>query len=228
MIIRLDGEELTSKTSLADLVQDHKPGDKVELKVVREDEEMEIKVTLGENPEVSGQAYLGVYYQPVRHPMILEHGEGEHFFDMPFEHFEGELPHFYHDLPGLPHFEALPEGVENAVIVAEVEDGSPADEAGIEAGDLITALDGVPVEDLDSFVNEIAAHDPGEEVSLSIARGMQEIEVKATLTQHPEDSAKAYLGVQVSGFIKIKIEGDLPEHFEFDLQKELDIPGGDA
>ncbi len=197
VIISVNQKTIGPKFDLADLIQKHDPGDVVLLEVISgmDEEPREIEVTLGENPENSGKAYLGVTYQ-MSAPMGFENGEipfmemlpfgempegfegGEdmpHFFFHHGEEFEGELPEgweehgdFFH---GMPHFfdlGELPEGVEGAVIISEILDETPAAEAGLQSGDLIIAIDGEPIEEVEAFVDEMQSRKPGDEVTLTI------------------------------------------------------------
>ncbi len=61
----------------------------------------------------------------------------------------------------------LPEG---AAQVALVVDDSPAAEAGIQAGDIITAIDGEPLTDYLQLKQIIGSHEPGETVEITINR----------------------------------------------------------
>jgi len=77
------------------------------------------------------------------------------------------------------------------VVVYQVQSGSGADRAGLRQGDVITALNGTPVEDPNSFRNAIASTQPGTEVTLTVKRGGNERQVRATLgefTPQPERS----------------------------------------
>jgi S1-C subfamily serine protease len=222
LILSVDGEEISSETDLADLIHAQEPGDRVTLEISRGKDEMTVEVELGENPDVSGQTYLGVSYQPFMPPMMFDFDGEEHFFF----HDEPSMP--FRDMPGLPMFENLPEGVENALIIGEVLDDSPAESAGLLEDDLIIYLDGKPVTDIEAFVDDIGSHDPGDTLTLTILRQDEEIEVVVMLGEHPEDPDKGYLGVRVAEFVKVKVEGEIPGDFEFDLHKELELPGGDA
>lgn len=51
--------------------------------------------------------------------------------------------------------------------IAGVLDGTPAAEAGLTAGDTITAVDGTPVADADALSAALAAHAPGDQVALT-------------------------------------------------------------
>ncbi len=69
------------------------------------------------------------------------------------------------------------------VIVSSVEPGSPADRAGVQQGDVITQLNGAPVQDGNRFRNSIAALAPGTEVSLTLMRDGREQQVRARLAE---------------------------------------------
>jgi S1-C subfamily serine protease len=63
--------------------------------------------------------------------------------------------------------------------------GGPADRAGLRAGDVIRAADGTPTPDTQALAGVLAAADPGDQVSLAVDRGGQELTVKLTLGQLP-------------------------------------------
>jgi putative serine protease PepD len=72
--------------------------------------------------------------------------------------------------------------------VAEVAQGSPAAEAGVEQGDVITGLDGEAVSDSEDLVAAIAEHTPGDKVTLEVKRGSEATELKVTLGAQPTES----------------------------------------
>jgi Do/DeqQ family serine protease len=72
-------------------------------------------------------------------------------------------------------------------LVASVESGGPGERAGLEQGDLITALNGKPVDDSNEVRNEIAAMAPGTRVALTVWRNGHERQVEATLAQLPDN-----------------------------------------
>lgn len=69
-------------------------------------------------------------------------------------------------------------GVEDGVLVTTVEDGSPAQKAGLHAGDVIVSLDGRKVRSASDLIAGLAGKE-GKEVTLSIVRD------KAPLTIRP-------------------------------------------
>ena len=83
----------------------------------------------------------------------------------------------------IPSEEASKLGVNEGpgVVVYEVQPGGGADRAGLRKGDVITAMNGTPVTDPNSFRNAIAGTGPGTEVTLTVKRGGAERQVRATL-----------------------------------------------
>jgi putative serine protease PepD len=73
--------------------------------------------------------------------------------------------------------------------VAEVAQGSPAAEAGLKQGDVITELDGEAVSDSEDLVAAIAEHSPGDKVTLEVKRGSESTALKATLGTQPTESS---------------------------------------
>jgi Do/DeqQ family serine protease len=67
------------------------------------------------------------------------------------------------------------------VVVAEVQPGSGADQAGIRKVDVITAFNGVEMNDPNVFRNTVAGNAPGSVVTLNILREGRQLEVRATL-----------------------------------------------
>jgi len=256
-ITAINGEEIGSGDDLVDAVQSREPGDELTLTIMRPGEEDSLQVTiiLGKNPDVQSQAYLGVNFMPI--PGLEDFPEGA----QPFFRFRGERlpegiqPHFHFGLPefegegmpfhGLPEdfmpfmhdFPVLPEGIEGAVLIGSVTVDSPAEEAGLEQGDLITALNGEPVGEPESFADSIREYQPGDEITLTVYRSGEDeaLQFEITLGENPDDEGQAYLGVSVSGFMRF--EGDAPPmdgpfHFEFDFPRGDEgpdaVPGDEA
>ena len=57
------------------------------------------------------------------------------------------------------------------VVVADVDPGSPADTAGVQAQDIVTTVDGAPIEIVPMFGLAMSSHAPGDTVTLGPLRG---------------------------------------------------------
>jgi len=69
--------------------------------------------------------------------------------------------------------------------------GSPAAQAGLKPGDLITAVDGVKITSTEAFIAKVAQDAPGQVISLTVKRDGQIKHLKVTLGKQP---AKAPTG----------------------------------
>jgi S1-C subfamily serine protease len=73
-----------------------------------------------------------------------------------------------------------------AVTVTFVHAGSPAEQAGLQEGDVILRLDGRKVAGRADFMSRIWQMKPGDEAKLSVRRGSGEVEVPVRLGR-PEE-----------------------------------------
>jgi S1-C subfamily serine protease len=90
LIIGLNGEPVEGIGSLVDTIHSMEPGDEIILSVFRAGEEqpLEVEVVLGENPDIDGQAYLGV---KIASFFQLKHFDSPMDQQSPF-HFQFEFP----------------------------------------------------------------------------------------------------------------------------------------
>lgn len=71
--------------------------------------------------------------------------------------------------------------VTQGAYVAEVGEGSPAAEAGLEVGDIITKVDSEAVSSADALILAIRGHEIGDSVTLTVVRDGKEQEIEVTL-----------------------------------------------
>jgi S1-C subfamily serine protease len=94
------------------------------------------------------------------------------------------------------------------VRITQVISGSPADDAGLKKGDIITAVDGRSVSSVDDVRGALENKSPGGRVTFSVRRDGQEEEVAITLGRRaealpvqpllPGHMAQPYLGVRLA------------------------------
>jgi len=75
---------------------------------------------------------------------------------------------------------------EKGVAISEVSPNSPGAKAGLKVGDVITAVNGTPVQDVNSFRLDVAGMAPGTRVNLKIMRDGQNMDVPVTLGENRE------------------------------------------
>jgi serine protease Do len=79
----------------------------------------------------------------------------------------------------------------HGAIVSAVDPGSAADKAGIARGDVITAFNGQPVQDLNSLRNRVAATEPGTDASLTVIHNGSEKTLSVKLNEAANQTAEA-------------------------------------
>jgi S1-C subfamily serine protease len=94
-------------------------------------------------------------------------------------------------------------------LIRDVAPGSPAEKAGVKAGDRVAKVGKQEVKNVDDFLKAVAAHKPGDKVSLTVDRDGKEQTLTATLGDRPAATAGpgssvpgaapgvAFLGVQL-------------------------------
>ena len=75
-------------------------------------------------------------------------------------------------------------------LISAVADDGPAADAGLERGDVVTAIDGRPVLDSNDLRNRIAGGLPGNDVRLTVIRDGKERTMEATLDELPSRGAQ--------------------------------------
>lgn len=76
-------------------------------------------------------------------------------------------------------------GVDHGAVVAMVEDGSPAAEAGLQQGDIVTAVGDTEVASFPELAAKIQREAVGDTVTLTVVRNGQERQLDVVLTERP-------------------------------------------
>ncbi len=92
--------------------------------------------------------------------------------------------------PELARGFGLGEGVKGAV-VQDVIATAPAGQAGVKAGDVVTAVNGKPVEDRGQLTRAVASIAPGGKANLSLLRKGKKTEISVTVGTRPDEEALA-------------------------------------
>jgi Do/DeqQ family serine protease len=111
------------------------------------------------------------------------------------------------------------------VMVNSVEGGGPAEKAGLKQGDIITAINGKPVDDSNALRNQVAAMAPGSDVAVTVTRDGKPQTMHAKLVELPEDREAAAEGGRESGGAKGQL-GITIQPVTAQIASELGLRGG--
>jgi serine protease Do len=97
-----------------------------------------------------------------------------------------ELAPYQHPFLGILPMRAAADG-EPGVVVRHVYTGSPADKAGVAAGDRVTAIDARETADARSLLEAMAAYEVGGTATLDVSRGSEKLQFEVTFAALPVD-----------------------------------------
>jgi len=102
-------------------------------------------------------------------------------------------------------------------LVGDVLEDSPADRAGLEAGDIILSIDGRPIAVSSQLRSQVASTPPDQVVDLEVLRGDRVIDIQVTLGELPSDLTQAMPGgaiEQSMGFAVENLTSDLAQRYD--------------
>jgi len=128
VIIQLEGEKIKDFHEFQFKIADRKPGEQVQLGVIRDKKRIDITITLADIDEFrqivasapgSGNSWLGINVVDMDTPLARQYNL---------------------------------EGIRQGVVVVQIDSGSPASETSLSPGDVITEIQGRPVVTVDDFL----------------------------------------------------------------------------
>jgi predicted metalloprotease with PDZ domain len=178
IIVKFDGMPVDSPDDFREMLKKKKCCDVVQLGIVRKGEERTIEATLGERESAKR--------------IVLNLGDD----DEGIEWLLSDIP----DMPDIPkrayagvHLQELTEGlakyfsVEKGVLISDVEKESPAEKAGIEAGDVIIRVDGVTTDNTGDVQRLVQCHEPGEKAKFEVVRKGEKRTIEVELEGRPDN-----------------------------------------
>jgi serine protease Do len=118
------------------------------------------------------------------------------------------------------------DGGVRGVIVGRVEEGGPADDAGLQPQDVIVTMDGEQVQNWSAFRTAIASKIPGDQVVLGIIRDSEKMELTVTLGERPREEVATLNPEQGEsmeeslGFSVTELSASIKEQLQLDSDTE--------
>jgi len=94
------------------------------------------------------------------------------------------------------------------VLVSQVNANSPAERAGLRAGDVLVSLDGIPLADGGHYRNRAALAQPGSRVGIGLIREGRRLDIPVTVARLDEEALR---GVEAAKSLGVAVRGLNPE-----------------
>jgi serine protease Do len=151
VIMEVNGKAVENSLQLRNLVAQTKPGTSVEFTLIREGQQMEVKVMLGERPKE---------LQAGRQP------EEKQPKEQTYQKLGLSVQTLTPDIASQLGYKNV-----EGVVVTDVAAGSPAEDAGLQEGDLIMEVNGVKTRSDSDFKSAVARVKSGDSAALLVRRG---------------------------------------------------------
>jgi len=185
VIIAFAGKPLSDYESLTEAVRAAKPGDKVDVTVLRDGQKKTIQVELGERKDNTFAWTTKDGNNVMKWVQKLHDGDDGDYDIRVIGADRGWLGVGIDDLsPQLGEYFGVEDG--NGVLVSSVEDDSPAAKAGLKAGDVIVKIDGDEVEDTGDLYGALAGTKADQKVKIEYQRKGKKQTAEVTLGEMPE------------------------------------------
>lgn len=191
VILVFDGTDTENAKMLTKAVGESKPGEKVKVIVLRDGKKKTIDVVLGEKNDEpviwSGNQFRefhGKNPDKLKNFKWTEDGDGAYevliggdrgFLGIKMDDLNSQLGEYFGVKGG------------EGVLVTEVVEGSPAETAGLKAGDVITRIDGEAVTSGGELHKALAGTEADQKVKIELRRKGDKKEFEVTLGEAPEN-----------------------------------------
>jgi membrane-associated protease RseP (regulator of RpoE activity) len=162
IICEYDGDKVRKPEDLTWYVQTTEPGTKVQIKIRRDSKDIDIPVTIEKN-----RKNRGFVFGP--HAFMYSFNMNRPWLGVQLQELNADLA---------PYFQSAADA---GALVLEVEKDSPAEKAGLKAGDVIVELDQEKIESPEDVTSILEDFEEGEEVTLQVLRKGQKLSFKAEL-----------------------------------------------
>jgi len=187
IILKFENEKLIDSDDLVNLVGNYESGDDVEIVLIRDGEKKTLTVELGDRSDYDnyGKAldnYNNTYStidknKPNSYSWNYRFDKSTYsdtYIGIGLENLNSQLGEYF--------------GVQNGkgALITEVMEDSPAQKAGLKAGDVIIEVDNDEVDDLADVQDAVGEADEGDEIEVAILRNKKKIELTLEVVESPE------------------------------------------
>lgn len=176
VIIAFDGSKITDTDELVEMIDEHRPGDEVNLTVARDEGEVELTVTLEKKPKHDKSIWLSKGPKNYNYLYSFDYDEERSYLGVSLFDLTSQLRDYF----------GLKKG--QGALITEVREDSPAKEAGLKAGDVIVSIDEDKIFDSEDVQDLISEKEPGDKVEVTVVRDKKERKFPVEVAEAEEES----------------------------------------
>jgi len=157
VIIKYKGKKVKDAGDLTTWVLETKPGEEVRIEIIRDGKKKKPKVIIGKQPKSYSLLYGEDWdFTPGRQSFYFGGKRG--YLGVVLEGLSEQLGEYFGVKDG------------EGALITEVEEDSPAEKAGLKAGDVIVKIDGEEIEDPGDVVEVVMDKEEGDKVKINVLR----------------------------------------------------------
>ena len=207
VILYFDGKKIRRPNDLVEAVRNTEPKTDVKVTLVRDGKRLDIDVNVGKLRSPHIYSWKG------DDDVITIVRSGGGYLGVQLHELNANLAGYF--------------GVQEdgGALILEVEEGSPAADAGMKGGDVIVGMDGEEVIDPLDVHEILSDFEEGDEIDIEIIRHKKKQKFKVELDEHPRYSSfKALKGLRgLDGINRMKMHIDIPRDFHIEIPDIPDI-----
>lgn len=170
IIVKFDGSDISDPEDLQEIISEIEEEKKVEVVAMRDGKEQKFEANL--KPGEKGPVWVwgddGEFdFDFDEFPHHFMHGGKGGFLGVETEELSDQLKKYFE--------------VDHGVLIESVVEDSPAEKAGLKAGDIIYEISGKKIEDYRDLIRTVNYYDPGEKVEVKYSRKEKTGSVKVEL-----------------------------------------------
>ena len=150
IILRVGGEDVNSARNLVHLIREREPGEVVNVDIIRGGEDMTMAITLDEH---SPHGLHEVHARKMAY--VMPHAN-QPYIGITMDKLGPQLADFFK--------------VDHGVLIKSVVEASPAEAAGLAAGDIILSMNGEAIKENHDIIKLLRDYQEGDEVALEVRR----------------------------------------------------------
>lgn len=205
IIVKFNGSDISDPGDLQKMISGIEEEKKVEIVVMRDGKEKKFEASL--KPGEKGPFWVwgddGKFefnFKDIPHHFMPFYGKGG-FLGVETKELSDQLKKYFE--------------VDHGVLIESVIEDSPAQKAGLKAGDVITEISGKKIEDHGDLIRTINYYDPGETVEVKYSRKGKSSSVKVELGERKK--------MKWHQFKSDDAEGNIFFEYEDQLERKLDL-----